>query len=119
MGKEVLSKINVCVNEAVTYRHDDNGDWRLPLDGHGDCEDYALQKRKHLRGFYPAFAAAFRIALVTSETGQGHAVLTVHTFDGVYVLDNRYLHVQAWKAPPYKWHRLEQPGKSQWLLIKN
>lgn len=70
--------------------------WEIAGARGGDCEDLALAARKLLieRGFP---ATALRIALGRTETGEGHAVLTVDMEDGgrpvTYVLDNRYRHV--------------------------
>lgn len=92
----------------------------------GDCDDYACIKRRKLRDLYPANIEAFRLATCwvegdDGEKGKGgyHAVLTVHTNKGVYVLDNRYPQVTPWRKLPYKFHMMEQPGKTAWVLIEN
>jgi len=73
--------------------------WTLPST-RGDCEDYALLKRKVLieRG-WPA--AALLMTVVRDETGDGHAVLTVRTSNGDYVLDNKAPDMKLWHATPY------------------
>lgn len=90
----------------------------------GDCDDYALVKRKRLQAMYPAHKACFRLATCWVEDDDGtpgvggyHAVLTVHTNKGVYVLDNRYPRASRWRDLPYRWHKMEQPGQVFWVLI--
>lgn len=60
--------------------------WSFP-DGRGDCEDYALEKRRRLHdaGFpYSSLLLTF----VRLPDGRGHAVLTVRTTGGDFFLDN-------------------------------
>ena len=87
-----LQQVNSYVNSAITevsdmeqYGREDV--WRLPTSGKGDCEDFALLKRKMLieRG-WPA--SALSITVGATSQGEAHAVLTVSTSQGQYVLDN-------------------------------
>jgi predicted transglutaminase-like cysteine proteinase len=57
------------------------------MDGKGDCEDYALMKRKLLieRGFP---RQALLITVVRDQQNEGHAILTVKTNAGEFILDN-------------------------------
>lgn len=74
--------------------------WTLPVDK-GDCEDYALLKRKILidRG-WPA--SALLMTVVRDEKGDGHAVLTARTVQGDYILDNKIGEVRVWNKTPYE-----------------
>lgn len=87
-----LRQVNSYVNSTITevsdmeqYGREDV--WTLPTSGKGDCEDFALLKRKMLieRG-WPA--SALSIAVGMTSQGEPHAVLTVATDRGSYVLDN-------------------------------
>ena len=87
-----LRQINSHVNNTIIevsdmdqYGREDV--WTLPTSGRGDCEDFALLKRKLLiqRG-WPA--AALSIAVGTTSSGEPHAVLVVTTASGEYALDN-------------------------------
>jgi predicted transglutaminase-like cysteine proteinase len=87
-----LRQINSHVNNTIVevsdrdqYGRDDV--WTLPTSGRGDCEDFALLKRKLLlqRG-WPA--SALSISVGTTSSGEPHAVLVVTTGSGEYVLDN-------------------------------
>lgn len=61
--------------------------WDYPTDGRGDCEDYALEKRRQLiAAGYPR--QALLMTVVKDHAGDGHAVLTVKTDRGEFVLDN-------------------------------
>jgi predicted transglutaminase-like cysteine proteinase len=86
-----LEKINAVVNRAIRPKSDlahygRQEYWTIPDGGWGDCEDYALAKRKQLMdlGMPPR---ALRIAVVRTGMGMDHAVLTVTTDHGDYVLD--------------------------------
>jgi predicted transglutaminase-like cysteine proteinase len=60
--------------------------WRLPADGSGDCEDFALQLRRELvRAGLPH--GALKIAVAREPDGQLHAVLTIATDGPTLVLD--------------------------------
>ena len=74
--------------------------WTIPTT-RGDCEDYALLKRKRLmaRG-WPA--SALLMTVVRDEKGEGHAVLTARTAQGDFVLDNKVDEVKAWHRTPYE-----------------
>src|SRR5258708_23871036 len=61
--------------------------WDYPMDGKGDCEDYALLKRRLLiEAGLPR--QALLMTVVRDQQDEGHAVLTVTTDHGDYVLDN-------------------------------
>jgi len=73
--------------------------WTLPVD-RGDCEDYVLLKRKVLAEMgWPV--SALLITVVLDEIGEGHAVLTVRTKQGDFVLDNKVNEIRLWNQTPY------------------
>ena len=78
--------------------------WDYPVDGKGDCKIYALFKRKLLveRG-YPR--QALLITIVRDLNGEGHAVLTVKTDRGDFVLDNLSPAVRPWSATGYQFFK--------------
>ena len=85
--------------------------WNIPTDGYGDCEDYALSKRKALidAGFP---APALRIALVLTRTQERHAVLTVTTDHGDFVLDNLRREIIGWNQTGYEWIERQDPTRA-------
>jgi predicted transglutaminase-like cysteine proteinase len=74
--------------------------WTLPKT-RGDCEDYALLKRKLLieRGWPES---SLLLTVVRDEKGEGHAVLTARTAQGDFVLDNKVDDVKVWSSTPYE-----------------
>ena len=73
--------------------------WTIPTT-RGDCEDYALLKRKRLieRG-WPA--SALLLTVVRDQRGEGHAVLTARTAQGDLILDNKADEVKLWYRTGY------------------
>jgi len=93
--------------------------WTLPRDGFGDCEDYALAKQAVLFSLgLPR--SALRIAVVKTLEGEGHAVLTISTDRGDYVLDNMTDAVRGWEDAGYDWvERQDSRSKSGWVLLQH
>ncbi len=85
------------VTDAQLYGQEEY--WTMP-NTKGDCEDYALLKRKMLieRG-WPA--SALLLTVVRDELGDGHAVLTVRTSQGDFILDNKVAEVLRWHETGY------------------
>ncbi len=84
--------------------------------GEGDCEDYALTKRKLLiEDGLPS--DDLRLATCWTEDGEYHAVLTVETDKETLVLDNRFPHPYKWSIPGYRWHKRQKPGRLKWELL--
>jgi predicted transglutaminase-like cysteine proteinase len=100
-----LQKINHHVNRTITegsdleqYGREDV--WTLPTSGKGDCEDFALLKRKLLadRG-WPA--SALLVTAVQTAEGEPHAVLVARTNQGDYALDNKRNDIRPVEATGY------------------
>jgi len=74
--------------------------WAYP-NSEGDCEDYVLLKRKMLinRGWPES---ALLITVVLDENQEGHAILTVRTANGDYLLDNKRSEITTWNKSPYR-----------------
>ena len=102
-----LDAINRTVNRTIEPATDKElyGEveyWTLPdARRKGDCEDYALLKRKMLiaQG-WPT--SALLLTVVRDEVGDGHAVLTVRTHLGDFILDNKTDDIRLWSKTPYK-----------------
>lgn len=89
--------------------------WDYPIDGKGDCKVYALYKRKLLidQGFP---RQALLMTVVRDLEGQGHAILTVKTDHGDFVLDNLSDEIRPWDATGYKYvKRQAQDDPNVWL----
>ena len=73
--------------------------WAYPKNA-GDCEDYVLLKKRTLeKAGLPA--KSLQITVVLDEHGEGHAVLTIATDSGDYVLDNRRDDILLWNDTNY------------------
>jgi predicted transglutaminase-like cysteine proteinase len=83
----------------------------------GDCEDYVLVKRRELasRG-WPL--SALLVTVVRQENGDGHAVLTVVTDRGDFVLDNLDGRVRLWTETPYLFvKRQSERDTGAWISV--
>lgn len=99
-----LDEVNRKINRAIEPATDEeiygmSEYWTLP-GRRGDCEDYALLKRKVLlsRG-WPA--SSLLLTVVRDEKGEGHAVLTARTAHGDFLLDNKVDEVKIWNQAGY------------------
>jgi predicted transglutaminase-like cysteine proteinase len=99
-----LLEVNTYVNGSIAPVSDQDlyavpERWDFPADA-GDCEDYVLLKKRYLERLgFPSHALL--ITVVLDEIGEGHAVLTVTTSHGDFVLDNRRNEVLLWSATRY------------------
>jgi predicted transglutaminase-like cysteine proteinase len=114
-----LLAVNAGVNQAVVPVTDQElyqvaEFWTYP-NGYGDCEDYALAKRRELiNAGWPA--STLLMAVVKQANGEGHAVLMVRTDRGDLVLDNQIGTVDLWSQTPYKFiKRQSQANAGQWV----
>ncbi|MBV9346927.1 MAG: transglutaminase-like cysteine peptidase [Pseudolabrys sp.] len=91
--------------------------WNYPDDGYGDCEDYVLLKRKMLmQAGWPR--EALLITVVRDKKGEGHAVLTVKTDKGEYILDNQESEVLHWTKTGYRFvKRQSQSDPNSWVAL--
>lgn len=89
----------------------------------GDCEDKALRARATLLALgWPA--SSLRLALVWTEAGEYHAVLTIDVerfgAPATYVIDSRFAWVIGWDALSrhgYRWDRRQAPSGRGWIHI--
>ena len=91
--------------------------WDYPTSGSGDCEDFALQKRKQLieKGLP---RQALLMTVVTDENGAGHAVLTLRSNRGDFVLDNRTDKILGWKSTNYVFVKMQsEQSPNVWQRI--
>lgn len=91
--------------------------WDFPDDGFGDCEDYQLLKRRMLaeRGLS---RRALLMTVVIDETNAGHAVLTVRTDHGDFILDNKTDAIRPWRRTGYSFiKRAGQDGQA-WVSLE-
>lgn len=74
--------------------------WTIPIVPYGDCEDYALVKRKRLMELgWPSNRLLMSLAI---DNGEGHAVLIAVTPNGDLVLANEVADIRPWHETPYQ-----------------
>jgi predicted transglutaminase-like cysteine proteinase len=70
--------------------------WNYPDDGYGDCEDYVVRDKR----------------------GDGHAVLTVKTDKGEFILDNQNADILLWSDTGYRFvKRQSQSDPNAWVAL--
>jgi predicted transglutaminase-like cysteine proteinase len=121
--RHTLEAVNIAFNEAFvaeddTAHYGKEEYWTIPTDGFGDCEDYVVAKRQvlmHLGLPEPAL----RIAVVLTRNFVRHAVLTVVTDEGNFVLDNLHDEVVSWDQTSYIFLERQDPASvSGWVSLR-
>jgi predicted transglutaminase-like cysteine proteinase len=93
--------------------------WDYPTDGKGDCKIFALQKRRLLmqKGFP---RQALLMTIVRDQNDQGHAILTVRTSRGDFVLDNLTDEIKPWESTGYRFvKRQSQEDPNVWVAVED
>jgi predicted transglutaminase-like cysteine proteinase len=117
-----LVRINSSVNDAIKPETDLEHwgvaeRWDYPSDGRGDCEDYVLLKRRMLMQAGWA-RQALLITVVRDKQGDGHAVLTVKTDKGEFILDNQNEEILLWSDTGYQFvKRQSQTDPNVWVAL--
>lgn len=116
-----LKHINGFVNREVEpftdkELHNVEELWSYP-ESAGDCEDYVLLKRRYLMDLgWPR--EALLITVVLDDEDSGHAVLTVITDRGEFVLDNQEPQIKVWNETSYTFlKRQSQEHPMQWVSL--
>jgi len=117
-----LQEVNAWVNNAIKPMTDLDHwgvveKWSYPDDGYGDCEDYVLLKRRMLmQAGWPR--EALLITVVRDRKDEGHAVLTVKTDKGDFVLDNQAETILLWSDTGYRFvKRQSQSNPNVWVSL--
>ena len=116
---KLAERVNSHVNNSVTYKTDleqynKPEHWCLPTD-FGDCEDYALLKRKLLlEQGWPSDKLGLCVCYI--QSGEGHCVLWVDTDKGSFILDNNYDFPMKPSDLPYHWESMLCDG--EWLGLR-
>ena len=117
-----MAKVNAWVNDNIKPVTDLEHwgvveQWDYPDDGKGDCEDYVLLKRRMLmQAGWPR--EALLITVVRDKKNDGHAVLTVKTDHGEFILDNQEAEILAWNRTGYRFVKRQSQGDpNTWVLL--
>lgn len=122
-GWGVIRDINATVNTTIVAMTDQeiygkDEVWEYPTAA-GDCEDFVLLKRKKLieKGFA---ASDLLITVVRKPDGEGHAVLTLRTTDGDFILDNLSDDVKLWTDTNYTYLKRQASfNTGRWVSIED
>ncbi len=126
LTKEVWTRIvdvNYSVNSEVIPLTDmeNFGElerWELPGEA-GDCEDYVLEKRRKLEQIGVP-SGTMRATVVYDADGGGHAVLTVVTDQGDFILDNNNNQVLRWQDAELTYLKRQLPGDlTKWESLQS
>lgn len=103
------------ISDIAQYRIAER--WALPTNRGGDCEDYALYKKRELiRAGIPA--EQLLIAAVLDRKRQSHAVLVLRTGTQDLVLDNLTSRIVPWQKTGYTFLRLQDPRQpTRWVSV--
>lgn len=122
----LMTTVNRAVNRTIRSRTDlalygVEEFWSLPeqVDGatYGDCEDFALEKRRRLiEAGFPAYSLS--LAVVFTRQNQFHAVLVVTAETGDWVLDNLSPWPTPWDETGYIWIARQVAGGSNWTSLR-
>lgn len=114
-----LQQVQTKVNTGITARVNETRAWEYAASGYGDCNTYALTKRRDLIALgWPE--ETLLLAAAYTESGEGHLVLVAHTTQGDLVLDNRLPQVVDWTQLPYRWIAVQsQKSPTRWLKIES
>lgn len=120
---QTLEDVNNEVNTTVIPRTDmqvwgKKDVWSFPSK-YGDCEDYVLEKQRDLeRRGLPA--SSLLITVVRQANGDGHAVLTVRTNRGDFILDNIQRRILPWTQTDYHYlKRQSELNAGRWVSIED
>lgn len=125
MSDELLQRLQaltVSINKAVKPKSDlelygQDEYWTYPVDA-GDCEDYALAKRRVLMGDGVS-ASNLLLTVLRRPNGEGHAVLTVRTTIGDVILDNLTDSVLNWDEAEYIYLKRQAANHTgRWVSIR-
>ena len=112
-----LREVQAQINAAIEPRQDPNHLWDYARDGHGDCNTFALTKRRALIALGRP-EETLLLAAVYTEHNEGHLVLVARTSQGDLVLDNRLPRIVEWTVLPYRWVSMQsQASPARWLRV--
>ena len=125
-----VAAINTAVNASVRPRSDMElygveERWAYPTviaDGKsaGDCEDFVLLKRRLLSEIDGIAIGDLLITVVRKHDGEGHAVLTLRTTKGDFILDNLDWRIRDFADTPYRYlKRQDTIDPAAWSHIED
>lgn len=118
LAQDVNGRVNRSVSEMsdqANYGVPER--WSLPYNGRGDCEDFALAKKKMLLES-GVDSRRLLMAVALDRRGDNHAVLLVRLDSGDVVLDNATSRIVPWRQTGYRFlAKQTSSNKSQWGIL--
>lgn len=120
---KVANDVNMAVNAAIKPESDEqiygrDEVWAYPDKGVGDCEDYVLEKRRRL-SLDGVSLSDLLITVVRKPDGEGHAVLTLRTDRGDYILDNLTDTIKPWTDTNYTYLKRQASfDTGRWVSLR-
>jgi len=116
--RQINRKVNASTHEVTDQlQYKTREVWALPTSRGGDCEDFALLKKRDLIevGIDPS---RLLIATVLDRQRNAHAVLVYRSSQGDLVLDNLTSTVKPWSAKKYLFLRMQNPDHPEkWVGV--
>nr|WP_120635677.1 transglutaminase-like cysteine peptidase [Ruegeria sp. EL01] len=116
--QQVNRRVNATTREvADQLQYKTRERWALPTSRGGDCEDFALLKKRDLikAGIDPN---KLLIATVLDRSRNGHAVLIYRSASGDLVLDNATNRIKPWADTRYLFLRMQDPNQPRrWVGV--
>ena len=107
--KRVNAIVNATVKPAADRRQYSKGDyWSLPSASGGDCEDFALLKKRELVRLGVDHRKLL-LATVLDRKRVPHAVLVYRSAKGDLLLDNLTDEIRDWRTSRYIFLRMQNP----------
>jgi predicted transglutaminase-like cysteine proteinase len=116
-----LDRVNKWVNSHIQPITDMEhqgviSQWDYPIDGKGDCDEFALLKRKIL--IEEGFPRQAVLMTIVKAGGEGHAILTIKTSVGDFILDNLTDEMKVWDRTGYRFvKRQSQSDQNVWVQL--
>lgn len=116
--KTINRKVNASTREITDQsQYKTREHWALPTSRGGDCEDFALLKKRDLirAGIDPS---KLLIATVLDTRRNSHAVLVYRSNQGDLVLDNLTNRIKPWADTRYLFLRMQDPKQPRnWVGV--
>jgi predicted transglutaminase-like cysteine proteinase len=119
---KAMLKVNADINREIEPATDMEhwgvvDQWDFADDKKGDCEDYVLAKRQRLMEIgFPR--QALLVTVVRDLQGEGHAILTIKTDKGDFIMDNMNSKLLPWTSTGYKYiKRQSQENPNRWVSL--
>ncbi len=116
--KKINRKVNASIREVTDLsQYKTQERWALPTRRGGDCEDFALLKKRDLinAGIDPS---KLLLATVLDTRRNAHAVLVYRSSQGDLVLDNLTNRIKPWTATKYMFLRMQDPKQPKnWVGV--